>query len=73
MLWLVGDEVVEFSQCINSCVLNELRFLGSKFTWWNERIERKRSSPSETRIRSCPFICVMQLKRGSDNQTFQFF
>lgn len=28
-----------FSQCITSCALNKLRFTGSVFTWWKERIQ----------------------------------
>lgn len=31
-------EAVDFAQCISNCGLNEVHFSGSKFTWWNERI-----------------------------------
>ncbi|KAG5599687.1 hypothetical protein H5410_031057 [Solanum commersonii] len=32
-------ETQDFTQCINACALNELKFRGSIFTWWNGRIE----------------------------------
>ncbi|KAH0692608.1 hypothetical protein KY285_019705 [Solanum tuberosum] len=32
-------ETQDFTQCINACALNELKFRGSVFTWWNGRIE----------------------------------
>ncbi|KAG5632048.1 hypothetical protein H5410_003765 [Solanum commersonii] len=32
-------ETIDFAHCINSCSLNELKFIGSKYTWWNGRIE----------------------------------
>ncbi|KAH0768990.1 hypothetical protein KY290_012971 [Solanum tuberosum] len=32
-------EAQEFTQCINNCGLEELKFSGSRFTWWNGRIE----------------------------------
>ncbi|KAG5570617.1 hypothetical protein H5410_060383 [Solanum commersonii] len=31
-------EAIDFAQCINTCALSEVRFSGSKFTWWNGRI-----------------------------------
>lgn len=33
------QEILDFAQCMNNCALNELRFTGSRFTWWNERIQ----------------------------------
>jgi len=32
-------EALDFGQCINNCALMELKYSGSKFTWWNGRIE----------------------------------
>ncbi|KAH0650293.1 hypothetical protein KY284_030205 [Solanum tuberosum] len=32
-------EAMDFSQCINNCALIEMKYVGSKFTWWNGRIE----------------------------------
>lgn len=32
-------ETADFAQYINSCSLNELSFITSKYTWWNGRIE----------------------------------
>ncbi|KAG5595838.1 hypothetical protein H5410_037070 [Solanum commersonii] len=32
-------EALDFGQCINNCELMELKYSGSKFTWWNGRIE----------------------------------
>ncbi|KAH0679259.1 hypothetical protein KY284_020344 [Solanum tuberosum] len=32
-------EAVDFNQCLNNCALSELKFSGSKYTWWNGRIE----------------------------------
>ncbi|XP_049394714.1 uncharacterized protein LOC125859004 [Solanum stenotomum] len=31
-------EATDFATCINSCTLTEVRFTGSKYTWWNGRI-----------------------------------
>ncbi|XP_047264607.1 uncharacterized protein LOC124896806 [Capsicum annuum] len=33
------EETEDFNHCISSCNLEEVQFKGSKFTWWNERIE----------------------------------
>lgn len=38
---VTNNEIVNFAQCVNNCVLTELKFSGSKFTWWNGRIEEK--------------------------------
>ncbi|KAH0666246.1 hypothetical protein KY285_027452 [Solanum tuberosum] len=32
-------EMADFAACINVCALNELKFVGSCYTWWNGRIE----------------------------------
>jgi len=32
-------EAMDFQQCMNICALSEVRALGSKFTWWNGRVE----------------------------------
>lgn len=32
-------ETEDFLQCINSCSLNELKYTGSMYTWWNGRID----------------------------------
>ncbi|KAH0673683.1 hypothetical protein KY284_006574 [Solanum tuberosum] len=31
-------ETIDFEQCLNSYALEELKFTGSKYTWWNGRI-----------------------------------
>ncbi|XP_059306203.1 uncharacterized protein LOC132057591 [Lycium ferocissimum] len=36
---VLQQETVDFSQFIRNCGLAELKFSGSKFTWWNGRIE----------------------------------
>lgn len=28
-------KVLDFVQCINNCALSEIKFTGSKYTWWN--------------------------------------
>uniref|UniRef100_A0A0V0IHV1 Putative ovule protein n=1 Tax=Solanum chacoense TaxID=4108 RepID=A0A0V0IHV1_SOLCH len=33
------SEVTDFAQCICTCALNEIKFTGSCYTWWNGRIE----------------------------------
>ncbi|KAK6773704.1 hypothetical protein RDI58_028942 [Solanum bulbocastanum] len=33
------NKTTDFIQCINTCALNELKFIGSCYTWWNGRIE----------------------------------
>ncbi|KAH0698683.1 hypothetical protein KY284_012898 [Solanum tuberosum] len=33
------NETIDFIRCINTCALNELKFIGSCYTWWNGRIE----------------------------------
>ncbi|WMV21122.1 hypothetical protein MTR67_014507 [Solanum verrucosum] len=33
------NEALEFASCINACALTEVRTSGSKYTWWNGRIE----------------------------------
>ncbi|KAH0760993.1 hypothetical protein KY290_017066 [Solanum tuberosum] len=33
------QETVDFAHCINAFSLNDLKFVGSYYTWWNERIE----------------------------------
>ncbi|KAH0776264.1 hypothetical protein KY290_007675 [Solanum tuberosum] len=35
------SKALDFSQCVNNCALTELKYTGSKFTWWNGRIEGK--------------------------------
>ncbi|KAG5583445.1 hypothetical protein H5410_054072 [Solanum commersonii] len=30
---------MDFNQCINKCALSEVKSSGSKFTWWNGRID----------------------------------
>lgn len=32
------QKAMDFAQCMNSCALNKILFTGSKYTWWNERI-----------------------------------
>ncbi|KAG5599847.1 hypothetical protein H5410_031217 [Solanum commersonii] len=32
-------EAIDFASCISNCALSELKTTGSKFTWWNGRIE----------------------------------
>lgn len=32
------NKVVDFGQFISKCALSELRFVGSSYIWWNERI-----------------------------------
>ncbi|KAH0761343.1 hypothetical protein KY290_017416 [Solanum tuberosum] len=32
-------EAIHFNQCINNCALIEMKYMGSKFTWWNGSIE----------------------------------
>lgn len=29
---------MDFAQCINTCALIEVQYTGSKYTWWNGRI-----------------------------------
>ncbi|XP_049390321.1 uncharacterized protein LOC125854782 [Solanum stenotomum] len=31
-------ETIDFEQCLSSCALEEIKFNGSKYTWWNGRI-----------------------------------
>lgn len=31
-------KAIDFAQCINNCALSEVKFSGSKYTWWNGRI-----------------------------------
>lgn len=38
---LEQSEAMDFAQCINSCALLEVKFTGSKFTWWNGRINQE--------------------------------
>lgn len=33
------NEVTNFEHCINNCSLTEVPLIGSRLTWWNERIE----------------------------------
>ncbi|KAH0700803.1 hypothetical protein KY290_015692 [Solanum tuberosum] len=33
------SETHDFIQCVNSCALTELRYMGSTYIWWNGRIE----------------------------------
>ncbi|KAG5586609.1 hypothetical protein H5410_047043 [Solanum commersonii] len=48
--WIVGEEklggldftqleATYFAHCISNCALTEVKFSGSKYTWWNGRIE----------------------------------
>ncbi|XP_049359160.1 uncharacterized protein LOC125823817 [Solanum verrucosum] len=32
-------ETVDFAHCVNVCALNEIKYTGSSYTWWNGRIE----------------------------------
>lgn len=32
-------KAVNFNQCISACALSEIRCMGSRFTWWNGRVE----------------------------------
>jgi len=32
---------MDFSLFISNCALSKVRFVGSKYTWWNGRIEEK--------------------------------
>lgn len=32
-------KAMDFSHCINNCALEEIKFFGSKYTWWNDRVE----------------------------------
>ncbi|KAK4719395.1 hypothetical protein R3W88_017733 [Solanum pinnatisectum] len=38
-LEFTSHESMDFSQCLNNCALEEIWSLGSKFTWWNGRVE----------------------------------
>lgn len=31
-------ELIEFAQCINACILSEVKFSGSNYMRWNDRI-----------------------------------
>ncbi|XP_049386883.1 uncharacterized protein LOC125851138, partial [Solanum stenotomum] len=33
------QEAMDFAQCISSCALLEVPFTGTRYTWWNGRIE----------------------------------
>ena len=33
------NEALEFASCLNACELTEVGTSGSKYTWWNGRIE----------------------------------
>lgn len=33
--------MVEFAQCIKNCGLNEIKFKGSLYTWWNGKVEEE--------------------------------
>lgn len=35
------DEVFDFSQCVNVCNFTDLKYHGSDYTWWKERIEEE--------------------------------
>lgn len=34
-------ETKYFKHCINMCKLEDARFKGSKFTWWNGRMDKE--------------------------------
>ncbi|KAG5570896.1 hypothetical protein H5410_060662 [Solanum commersonii] len=38
-LLVMQHEIMDFAQCINTYVLTELKFTGSKYAWWNGRIK----------------------------------
>jgi len=38
-LLVTNQETADFASCISACSLNELKFVGSCYTWWNGRIE----------------------------------
>ncbi|KAK4721634.1 hypothetical protein R3W88_011867 [Solanum pinnatisectum] len=35
------QEAIDFSLFINNCALSEVKFVGSKYTWWKGRIEEE--------------------------------
>ena len=35
------NEALEFSSCLNACALTEVRTSGSKYTWWNGRLQNE--------------------------------
>lgn len=34
------QETADFIECISTCALNELKFVGSSYTWWNGGLKR---------------------------------
>ncbi|XP_015161616.1 uncharacterized protein [Solanum tuberosum] len=40
-LAFIQHEAIDFSQCINNCASAELDVIGSKYSWWNGRIEEE--------------------------------
>ncbi|KAH0753205.1 hypothetical protein KY285_006353 [Solanum tuberosum] len=43
-------EIADFVQCTNVCALNEIKFKGSSYTWWNGRIEEESIFKSHDRV-----------------------
>lgn len=37
-LEFIQNEAIDFAECINSYVLTKVKYIGSKCTWWNSRI-----------------------------------
>ncbi|KAH0778495.1 hypothetical protein KY290_004922 [Solanum tuberosum] len=49
-LLVTQTEIVDFVQCTNACALNEIKFKGSSYTWWNGRIEEESIFKSIDRV-----------------------
>lgn len=74
-LLVTEGEVRDFNQCIHICYFEDMRFKGSKYTWWNDRTDEESIFKSLDRVpcneRICslfPMIEVEHLvKIGSDH------
>lgn len=37
---IIDAEVKDFNHCINICLLEDMRYKGSKYTWWDGRTDK---------------------------------
>lgn len=72
-------EATDFAHCISACALSEVKFSGSKFTWWNARINEAciferldRILVNNVFVESFPLIESEHLiRQGSDHAPVQ--
>ncbi|XP_015169505.1 uncharacterized protein [Solanum tuberosum] len=68
-LLVTQTEIVDFVQCTNACALNEIKFKGSSYTWWNGRIEEESIFKSIDRVFGNNEL--MRLKPNSEYNEFK--